>query len=291
MRRMSSTPSPADPVAAWRALNASDAAVHAALEYELRREHDLSTIEFEVLDNLGTCATGKSRMQELAEVVHATQSTVSRVVARLEDEGLASRSMCADDRRGIFASLTPEGEARRARPPSRPTGGSSPTRSPADPDHHHAAASGTRTTLPATRRTRRAPAPRPASASGNRAAICGGEHAVGQQRQHRAEVLAQPGAEGVEAARGPPRSCRTCAAGRWAAAFHSRQPGEQLQHREPRVARPVLGGRGAVGDQRAAAAQQPPRLGDARRRRRGRTPRPRRPARARGSARYMSGSR
>jgi len=114
MRGMSSTPSPADPVAAWRALNASHAAVHAALEYELRRDHDLSTIEFEVLDNLGTCETGKARMQELAEVVHATQSTVSRVVARLEDEGLACRSMCADDRRGIFAALTPAGEARRA---------------------------------------------------------------------------------------------------------------------------------------------------------------------------------
>ena len=113
MPAVPTTPSAADPVAAWRALNASHAAVHAALEYELRREHDLSTIEFEVLDNLGTCATGKARMQELAEVVHATQSTVSRVVARLEDEGLATRAMCADDRRGIFASLTPAGEARR----------------------------------------------------------------------------------------------------------------------------------------------------------------------------------
>jgi len=107
------SPTAADPVAAWRALSASHAAVHAALEYELRREHDLSTIEFEVLDNLGTCATGKVRMQELADVVHATQSTVSRVVARLEEEGLASRTMCADDRRGIFAALTPAGEERR----------------------------------------------------------------------------------------------------------------------------------------------------------------------------------
>ncbi|MEZ0292174.1 MAG: MarR family transcriptional regulator, partial [Solirubrobacteraceae bacterium] len=75
---MSSTPSPASPVAAWLALNASHAAVHAALDYELRREHDLSTIEFEVLDNLGTCESGTARMQELDEVVHATQSTVSR---------------------------------------------------------------------------------------------------------------------------------------------------------------------------------------------------------------------
>src|SRR5215217_6945372 len=40
----------ADPVASWRELNAAHAAVQAALEHELRHEHDLSTIEFEVLD-------------------------------------------------------------------------------------------------------------------------------------------------------------------------------------------------------------------------------------------------
>ena len=101
-----------DPVAAWRALNASHAAVHAALEHELRKRHDLSTIEYEVLDRLSCCETGKARMQELADAVHATQSTVSRVVARLEDEGLAARAMCSDDRRGIFASVTEAGRER-----------------------------------------------------------------------------------------------------------------------------------------------------------------------------------
>ena len=109
MRRVQKT---ADPVAAWRALNAAHATVHAALEYELRREHDLSTIEFEVLERLGECAQGKVRMSELAEAVHATQSTVSRVVARLEDEGLVCRAMCSDDRRGIFASLSAAGRDR-----------------------------------------------------------------------------------------------------------------------------------------------------------------------------------
>ena len=67
-----------------------------------------------MLDRLDECPSGKSRMQELAEVVHATQSTVSRVVARLEDEGLACRAMCTDDRRGIFASLTDAGRERVA---------------------------------------------------------------------------------------------------------------------------------------------------------------------------------
>jgi DNA-binding MarR family transcriptional regulator len=104
--------SAADPVASWRELNAKHAAVHAALEHELRREHGLSTIEYEVLSQLGECSAGKFRMQELADAVHTTQSTVSRVITRLEEEGLAARAMCADDRRGIFASVTDAGRER-----------------------------------------------------------------------------------------------------------------------------------------------------------------------------------
>jgi DNA-binding MarR family transcriptional regulator len=114
MRPVPTVQTASDPVASWRELNAAHAAVHAALEHALRREHDLSPIEYEVLDGLGDCESGKSRMQELAEAVHATQSTVSRVVARLEDEGLATRAMCTDDRRGIFASLTAAGREKLA---------------------------------------------------------------------------------------------------------------------------------------------------------------------------------
>jgi DNA-binding MarR family transcriptional regulator len=111
---VSNVESAADPVASWREMNAAHAAVQAALEHALRREHDLSAIEYEVLERLGECPIGKSRMQELADAVHTTQSTVSRVVARLEQEGLAARAMCADDRRGIFASLTESGRERLA---------------------------------------------------------------------------------------------------------------------------------------------------------------------------------
>jgi DNA-binding MarR family transcriptional regulator len=112
MRTVTTVQSAADPVASWRELNATHAAVQAALEHELRREHGLSTIEYEVLSELGECSAGKHRMQELAEAVHTTQSTVSRVIARLEEEGLAARAMCPDDRRGIFASVTDAGRER-----------------------------------------------------------------------------------------------------------------------------------------------------------------------------------
>jgi DNA-binding MarR family transcriptional regulator len=114
MRTVPTAQTAVDPVASWRELNAAHAAVQAALEHALRREHDLSTIEYEVLSELGECVKGKFRMQELADAVHTTQSTVSRVIARLEEEGLAARAMCPDDRRGIYASVTEAGRDRVA---------------------------------------------------------------------------------------------------------------------------------------------------------------------------------
>ena len=53
-------------------------------------------------------------MQDLAEAVHLSQSALSRVVARLEADGLVVRAMCAEDRRGIFACLTDAGRERYA---------------------------------------------------------------------------------------------------------------------------------------------------------------------------------
>ena len=103
-----------DPVESWRSLSATHAAVHAALDSELRREHGLSAVEFEVLECIAARSDGKARMQELSDGVHLTQSTCSRVVARLEEEGLAKRATCDNDRRGIFASVTDAGRERLA---------------------------------------------------------------------------------------------------------------------------------------------------------------------------------
>jgi DNA-binding MarR family transcriptional regulator len=99
-----------DPIEQWRDISAIHATVHAALDRELREQHDLSSVEYEVLDSLG--ATGECRMQEVAGALHLNQSTCSRVVARLEEEGLALRAMCPNDRRGIYAKITEEGRKR-----------------------------------------------------------------------------------------------------------------------------------------------------------------------------------
>jgi DNA-binding MarR family transcriptional regulator len=101
----------------WHALVEQHARVTIALERALA-EHDLGISEFEVLAELASAPENECRMQQLSGTVHLSQSALSRVVGRLEEQGLVCRNMCKDDRRGIFASLTPAGRERykQARP-------------------------------------------------------------------------------------------------------------------------------------------------------------------------------
>ena len=104
----------------WRGLLDSHARTHGALERALKA-HDLSVSEFEVLERLANDRNDQRRMQELGEAVHLSQSALSRVVGRLEDDGLATRGMCREDRRGIYVCITDAGRRRHeaARPAHR----------------------------------------------------------------------------------------------------------------------------------------------------------------------------
>ena len=99
-------------VGAWRDLVERHARTTSALERRLQHEHGLGVSEYEVLERLATSDTDTRRMQELADAVHLSQSALSRVVARLEADGLVERGMCPDDRRGITACLTDSGRER-----------------------------------------------------------------------------------------------------------------------------------------------------------------------------------
>ena len=101
-------------VGEWRALVASHAAVSAALERDLGERHGLGVTEFEVLDRLAEDSGHKFRVQELAESVHLSQSALSRTIGRLEGHGLVQRSLCDNDRRGIYVCLTEDGRRRHA---------------------------------------------------------------------------------------------------------------------------------------------------------------------------------
>jgi DNA-binding MarR family transcriptional regulator len=107
-------------VDAWRGLLARHAQAHGALERALK-QHDLGVSEFEVLERLAADTSDQRRMQELGEAVHLSQSALSRVVGRLENDGLATRGMCPEDRRGIYVCITDAGRERyeAARPAHR----------------------------------------------------------------------------------------------------------------------------------------------------------------------------
>ena len=49
------------------------------------------------------------RVQNLVGRVHLSQSALSRLIGRLEKEGLVERSVCLEDRRGVYVALTRKG--------------------------------------------------------------------------------------------------------------------------------------------------------------------------------------
>ncbi|GGW36848.1 MarR family winged helix-turn-helix transcriptional regulator [Streptomyces xantholiticus] len=104
----------------WREVLALHARTMCELDRELHR-HGLGASDFEVLDVLAEMRAEDAgpgdrscRVQELAGRVHLSQSALSRLIARLEKDGLVTRGMCAEDRRGVRVALTDEGRARHA---------------------------------------------------------------------------------------------------------------------------------------------------------------------------------
>ncbi|MGW0911637.1 MarR family winged helix-turn-helix transcriptional regulator [Streptomyces sp. NPDC002784] len=89
--------------------------VHARTMCEIDRvlhPHGLGASDFEVLDILATAAPEEGdhcRVQNLVGRVHLSQSALSRLIGRLEKDGLVQRSICAEDRRGVWVALTAKG--------------------------------------------------------------------------------------------------------------------------------------------------------------------------------------
>jgi DNA-binding MarR family transcriptional regulator len=107
---------------AWHELMSRYHQVSCVLDRALQSAHGISGSEFAIIEQLATAPSDCSlRMHELGEHAHVTQSALSRLVARLEADGLVERSMCADDRRSVFTKLTPAGRElyRTARPTQR----------------------------------------------------------------------------------------------------------------------------------------------------------------------------
>src|SRR5690242_9620527 len=96
---------------AWRGLLRVHSALVKALDAELLATHGLPLTSYEVLINLQAAPGRRRRMAELADGVLLSRSGMTRLVDRLERDGLLERDACTDDGRGTYAVLTEKGEA------------------------------------------------------------------------------------------------------------------------------------------------------------------------------------
>lgn len=76
------------------------------------RDHGMTETEFEVLLRLRRSPGQRLRMSDLAAQTALSTSGITRVVDRLERDGLVCRETCVSDRRGFWAALSDKGRAR-----------------------------------------------------------------------------------------------------------------------------------------------------------------------------------
>jgi len=97
---------------AWRGMLRVHAAITQTLGAEMEAEHGLSLSAYEVLVYLADAPGHRMRMRDLADSVILSRSGLTRLVDRLEADGLLCRESCPSDARGAYAKLTLKGEAK-----------------------------------------------------------------------------------------------------------------------------------------------------------------------------------
>ena len=84
------------------------------LEAELVADQGMALGTYDVLVQLSESPGRRLRMTDLAERVLLSRSGLTRLVDRLERDGLVRREPCPDDARGTFTVLTDRGQDRLA---------------------------------------------------------------------------------------------------------------------------------------------------------------------------------
>ena len=94
--------------AAWRAFLLGSTLLFDRLDDDLRREHALSLVEYEILVRLSERG-GRMRMAQLAEALAHSRSRTTHTIKRMEKAGLVERMDSPDDGRGVVAVITDRG--------------------------------------------------------------------------------------------------------------------------------------------------------------------------------------
>ncbi|HLV98328.1 MAG TPA: MarR family transcriptional regulator [Ktedonobacterales bacterium] len=96
-------------LAAWRAFLNAHAVVIDLIERDLAETDLLPLSSYDVLIELAEAPDHRLRMHELARAVVLSRSGLTRLVDRLEREGLLTRERADTDRRGAYAVITTQG--------------------------------------------------------------------------------------------------------------------------------------------------------------------------------------
>lgn len=100
---------------AWNQVAAAVSAVDTSLGKWLATKYHIGLTEYRALQHINASPTHELRITELAQKLGLNQSSVTRLVGRMEDKNLAFRDTCPDDARGIFAVITDHGSETTAR--------------------------------------------------------------------------------------------------------------------------------------------------------------------------------
>ena len=96
-------------LAAWRTFVKAHAMIIDLIERDLMAAMRPPLSTYDVLIELYEAPKHRLRMHELAERVVLSRSGLTRLIDRLEAEGLLTRDRCGTDRRGAYAVITEQG--------------------------------------------------------------------------------------------------------------------------------------------------------------------------------------
>lgn len=95
----------------WSRVAAFVSAVEANLDKWLGDNYRLGLTEYRALTLLSQSPDKELRITVLAQQVGLTSTSTTRLVSRLESKGYATRDVCEDDGRGVYAVIGSPGEA------------------------------------------------------------------------------------------------------------------------------------------------------------------------------------
>ena len=98
---------------AWMGLVKAQQLLYRKVEEELKKKGYPCLNWYDVLWELDRAEDGSLRLNDLGKRVLFDKYNVTRIVQRLEEEGLVSRTQCPIDGRGIFACITDKGRMLR----------------------------------------------------------------------------------------------------------------------------------------------------------------------------------